>query len=229
MNPKATAGITRCRQSPRPDAGSQRRSLAKIRIRIRASQNPGMETPTRARKRPMLSNREFRFTAERTPTGMAMAMATNMAAARSSRVAGIRSSRSAMMGRPSWYEVPKSPRITLPSQVVYCSHTGLSRPSFFSRMAICSGLASSPQIMRAGPPGIMCPRAKTITLMPRSTTTLCNSRRRRYRVMMGRLLGEAAPSRGRLQHRTSVGPSRTVATLPAMRWRGSADGCRGCR
>src|SRR5215213_901332 len=62
---------------------------------------------------------------------------------------------------------------------MYCSQIGLSKPRLRSRLAIASGVAREPNMMRTGSPGIRRSMKKTTIVMPIATDTSCSRRRPR--------------------------------------------------
>ena len=75
----------------------------------------------------------------------------------------MRSPRKSMIGWPLTYELPGSPVSRPPSQSVYCSTAGSSKPSSCRLAARLSSVASRPRIARAGSLGSAWVSANTTT------------------------------------------------------------------
>ncbi len=65
-------------------------------------------------------------------------------------------------------------------QVVYCCHSGLLRPSWWSRIALFWAVSLAPRMTVDGSPGSRWINRKARTEMMNDTTTSWMNRRRRY-------------------------------------------------
>ena len=90
-NPKASVGKMNDVTPPLPEVGTKSSCTAKIHISISPSQKGGADWPISAIDLPMESNIESRRTADNTPMGTAITVATAMASAARRMVLGNRS------------------------------------------------------------------------------------------------------------------------------------------
>ena len=104
-------GSIRCFQSPVPDVGSHRSHTANMRMNIRPSQKPGIESPNRLDVVATRSRAAFGFNAAIVPSGIAMRSAISMPSAVSLIVFGRRSATIFKAERCCQRELPKSPRM----------------------------------------------------------------------------------------------------------------------
>src|SRR5579871_983684 len=138
--PRATAGMIRWGRSPPPAAGSSSKWSEKMRIRMSASQNDGMEMPSVATIIDPMSNQEFWRSAARIPSARPSADASTSAATASCTVCGKTSKISCVTGRLSRMEVPRLPCRPFQTNRPYCTKNGSLRWSCARMRAICSGL-----------------------------------------------------------------------------------------
>src|SRR5437867_2190269 len=89
----------------------------------------GADWPTSASPIAVWSTAELRRTAEMTPMGRAITIASAKAVRPSSSVAGKYPRTTPKAGWRKWIERPKSPRSALPRNTAYCTGSGRSRPS----------------------------------------------------------------------------------------------------
>ena len=137
----------------------------------------GTETPISAKTRTIRSTTVFRFSADNTPRGRAMIQAKMHPRTASSEEMAKRRMISGKTDMPVRNDSPKSPVTALPIQVKYCSTRGLSSPSFFSHMALSSGVCSMPRMPDTTSPGISCMTIKIAMLIPSRIGIRPSSRR----------------------------------------------------
>src|SRR5206468_11955071 len=75
-HPSASDGMTTCRQSPAPEAGSHRSQTENTRISTSPSQKPAIERPSSATPFATVSHQVFTFTPEMSPAGTTTGMDT---------------------------------------------------------------------------------------------------------------------------------------------------------
>ena len=86
---------------------------------------------------------------------------------------------SSATGRPEAIERPISPCSRLPTQIRYCTGTGLSKPYAARIAACCSAVASTGMMAVSGSPGAICTSAKQTTDTPKATGSTRIRRRRK--------------------------------------------------
>src|SRR6185437_12055135 len=177
-------GSTKCSGPPmRPD-GSQPSSTLNTKISSTPSQKLGTATPSTATVPAARSRKPPRLSAAVTPSGMPRIMPRTSAQGISTSVLGRRSKNASTAGCLMRIEVPRSPRIALPTKIANCSVSGPSRPSVLVSAARSSAVASSGTIRSTGLP-VSRPRKKTIVATMQSRITPWIRRRAMKRFMTG--------------------------------------------
>src|SRR5690606_15029247 len=169
MGPKVSTG-------PRPPAGTQPSITANSMMSISPTQKLGSEKPSTD---PDMMPRDRKFSGRRpayTPSGTPTTMEMNMASVASSSVAGMRSRMRCMADSPVRKLLPKSSWTALDRKMMYCSHSGRSRPRLRRMASRSRSVASGLAIMSTGSPITYRP-ANTSADMIRTTSPVWSRRR----------------------------------------------------
>ena len=125
------------------------------------------------------STRLPRFTADSTPIGTPISVASAAASTVSCSVSGARSASACVTLRPRKIDSPSRSRITESRNCTYCTGIDASSPSRARSASMSAAVADGPSMTAAGSPGMTCAITNTIVATRNITTTMPASRRNR--------------------------------------------------
>lgn len=123
-------------------------------MRIKASQNPGMDIPNRENPMVSWSNQVLCITAEKTPKSTPNTSPIPIPKLAMRKVGSTRDNMASLTGMFRKIDWPRSPLAIRPSQAKNWVFKGWSNPSWLCRRRTCSSVAKSPRINRTGSPGV---------------------------------------------------------------------------